>query len=110
MWQRTVKTENPDYSTIKSFWRRGIQNDDTSALLDEAFKGKDPAQKLIWSLTDGPDDAIWPLLGSPNGNGIQYFLTDNKNAVKGKGITKLSAVRDGDGFWNIWATIEPPTT
>ena len=112
MWQRVVKTEspnNPDYSTIKSFWRRDIKNDDTNALLDEAFAGRDTSQELSWSPTEDPDSAFWPLLGSPNGNGIQYFLTDNKVAVKGKGITKISAVKNR-AYYQMWATIEPPTS
>ncbi len=109
MWQRAVLTENPkepDYSNIKSFWRRDIKNKDTIAILDEAFAGKDTSQKRSWSPNDGNDSAFWPLLGSPNGNGIQYFLTDHKVATKGRGITKISALK-ADGYYQMWATIKP---
>lgn len=118
MWQKTVLLANPawaedpskaDYSGIKSFWRREIKNPDTTSILDEAFKGKDMTKTQTWTPEDTNQDtnAFWPLLGSPNGNGIQYFLTDNKVAVKGKGIKSISATKiqsDDGGHYTMWAT------
>lgn len=119
MWQKTVLLANPawvedpskaDYSGIKSFWRRTIGNEETVSILDEAFKEKDDTTTQTWTPEDtNPEtNAFWPLLGSPNGNGIQYFLTDNKVAVKGKGIKSISATTiDGDDGrrFTMWATI-----
>ena len=102
LWQKTVLLENPawekdpskaDYSGIMSFWRRNIDNQNTVSILDEAFNGKDVAVTLTWTPEDKNQDtnAFWALLGSQNGNGIQYFLTEHEVAVKGKGIKSISA-------------------
>lgn len=115
LWQKTVLLENPawekdpskaDYSGIKSFWRRNIDNPTTVSILDEAFDGKDNAATLTWTPEDKNQDtnAFWALLGSPNGNGIQYFLTEHKVAVKGKGIKRISAKVIEDGRYTMWAT------
>ncbi|THC92373.1 hypothetical protein EYZ11_008163 [Aspergillus tanneri] len=118
MWKRTVLAENPnwvadpsqaDYSGIKSFWRREIDNSDTVSILTEAFAGKDITSIQTWYPTDSNQDSnpFWALLGSPNGNGIQHFLTDNKVALKGKGIISISATTIGDDFgrsFTMWAT------
>ena len=118
MWQKTVLTQFPemaidpskaDYSGIKSFWRREIDNPDTRAILEEAFKGKDIKSTQSWTPEDTNQDTnpFWALLGSPNGNGIQYFLTDNKVAVKGKGIKTISATTlqsSKMSYFTMWAT------
>lgn len=120
MWQKTVLKANPawvedpskaDYSGIKSFWRRIISNEETISILDDAFKGEDNTITRTWTPEDtNPDtNAFWPLLGSPNGNGIQYFLTDNKVALKGKGIKSISArmVDESDAArYTMWATFD----
>lgn len=117
MWQRTVLADNPqwaqnpgqaDYSGLKVFFRREIDNADTKAILTEAFAGKDLTSTQTWTPED-PDqntNAFWPLLGSPNGNGMIYVLTDNKVALGGKGITSIQATTvDSDGvkYFTMWA-------
>ena len=104
MWQKTVLTANPawaaepsaaDYSGIRSFWRREIDNADTRAILDECFEGKDISRTQVWTAEDNDQDKnpFWALLGSPNGNGIQYFLTDNKIALNRGRASKVLALR-----------------
>ena len=114
MWKKTVLKDNPkweekpneaDFSGIKSFWRRMIKNADTQEILTEAFQGVEPAViTKTWTPEDPDPDKnpFWALLGSPNGNGIQYFLRDNKNALRGKGIKSIKAGLIG-GEWNMWA-------
>lgn len=117
MWQRTVLADNPqwaqnpsqaDYSGLKAFFRREIDNADTKALLGEAFAGTDLTSTLTWT-PDDPDqntNAFWPLLGSPNGNGMIYIITDNKVALGGKGIKSIQATTiDSDGvkYFTMWA-------
>lgn len=119
MWQKTVLTEHPewvvdlrsaDFSGIKSFWRREIKNKDTVSILDEVFEGKDVNKKQTWTPDDTDQDKnpFWALLGSPNGVGITYFLKDNKQALRGKGITSISAVGIADDYgqslYTMWAT------
>lgn len=121
MWTKTVLQANPqwqadpsqaDYSGLKSMWRREIANEDTKSILDEAFAGKDVLQVQTWTPedTDRDSNPFWALLGSPNGNGMQYILTDNKVALKGKRVKSISAVvipnSDGKGFYTMWATYE----
>ncbi len=85
MWDKAVRTGSDtatDYSGIKSVFMRDIYNPETMAILNEVFEG----EKLDSTLIFGPSDrshgnAFWPLLGSPNGNGIQRFLTDHKTAT-----------------------------
>jgi hypothetical protein len=109
MWVRTVKTDNPDatdFSGIKSFWQRDVDNPDTVEILNEIFAGKDITETVKFDPSDeGPDNAFWPLLGSPNGNGMQYFLTDHKVATKGKGIKRISVTTDKNKRYQMWATI-----
>ena len=117
MWTRTVLTDNPqwaqdpsqaDYSGLKAFFRREIKNAETTAILNEAFAGKDLTTTQTWTPED-PDqntNAFWPLLGSPNGNGMIYILTDNKIALQGKGITSIQAVaieEHGLKQFTMWA-------
>ncbi|KAL9033987.1 MAG: hypothetical protein Q9180_005653 [Flavoplaca navasiana] len=82
-----------DYSGIKAFFRRNIDTPATKEILDELFKGRHPTEILWWTPDDpNPDtNAFWALLGSPNGNGVQWFATENKVALKGKGIVKIKA-------------------
>lgn len=118
MWVKSCLTANPswvtnpslaDYSGIKYFFRREIDNADTKSILDEAFKGKDITSTLTWTPEDTSLDsnAFWALLGSPNGNGMIYLLTDNKVALKGKGIVSISATTIDIGvgvYYTMWAT------
>ena len=117
MWQKTVLADRPgadpnkeDYSGIKSFWRRDIKNADTNSILHELFDRKPIEEVQTWTPDNIDQDTnpFWALLGSPNGLGIQYFLKDNKNAVKGKGIKSISAVgvsnRHGQYLYTMWAT------
>ena len=118
MWVKSCLTANPtwvtnpslaDYSGIKYFFRREIDNADTKAILDEAFKDKDITSTLTWTPDDAGLDtnAFWALLGSPNGNGMIYLLTDNKVALKGKGIVSISATTIDIGvgvYYTMWAT------
>lgn len=115
LWQKTVLTENPewkndpskaDYSGIKSFWRREIDNQDTQSILNEAFTDLDVNSIQTWYPGDTNQDTnpFWALLGSPNGNGIQHFLTDNKVELKGKGVISISAVMGNSGYYTMWAT------
>lgn len=122
MWIKTCLTANPswvtnaslaDYSGIKYFFRRQIVNLATTSILDEAFKDKDNTSTLTWTPADTDQDTnpFWALLGNPNGNGIIYFLTDNKVALKGKGIVSISAtsVDEGSGWgpeYTMWATFD----
>ena len=118
MWTKTVLQANPewqkdpsqaDYSGLKSFWRRELDNPDTNEILNEAFVGKDPYKIQTWTPEDTGQDTnpFWALLGSPNGNGMQYILTDNKVVLKGKGIKSISAVvvtSSDAGYYSMWAT------
>ncbi|CEJ62700.1 hypothetical protein PMG11_11193 [Penicillium brasilianum] len=115
LWKRTVLTENPewkndmskaDYSGITSFWRREIDNEDTQSILHDAFNDLDINSIQTWYPADTNQDTnpFWALLGSPNGNGIQHFLTDNKVELKGKRVISISAVMRSSGYYTMWAT------
>ena len=117
MWKKTVLTVNrqwqddpsqADYSGLNSFWHREIGNQETQEILDEAFEGKNIKTIQTWTPDDPDQDTnpFWALLGCPNGNGMQYILTDNKIAMKGKGILSISAVAlFGNGVqYTMWAT------
>ena len=123
LWYKTCLTANPsweanpslhDYSGIKHFFRRHIINADTVSILDEAFKDNDNTTTLTWTPADTDQDTnpFWALLGSPNGNGIIYFLIDNQVSMEGKGIVSISATTideeqtwDGYNAWyTMWAT------
>lgn len=102
-------TSKADYSGIKAFFRRNIDNAETSEILDEVFEGQPENKVLKWT-PDDPDDpskdnAFWPLLGSPNGNGVQHFATDNKVALKGKGIVMIKAAII-DHSYQMWMLFE----
>ena len=116
MWVKSCLTANPswvtnpaqaDYSGIKYFFRREITNGATQSILNECFTGQDITKTLTWTPADTNQDTnpFWALLGSPNGNGIIYFLTDNKVALKGKGIASISATTI-NGYYTMWATFE----
>ncbi|KAJ5355552.1 uncharacterized protein N7496_012764 [Penicillium cataractarum] len=89
-----------------SFWRREIDNEDTQSILLDAFTNVDVNSVQTWypSDTNQHPKPFWALLGSPNGNGIQHFLTHNKVALKGKGIRSISAVIGNSGYFTMWAT------
>jgi len=112
MWKKTMLTGNPlwaddtsqaDYSGLKALFRRNIDNGNTVAILNEAFDGHGITDILEWT-PDNPDEDVnpfWALLGSPNGNGVQYLATDNKVALRGKGIKKIKATTI-DGWYTMW--------
>ena len=108
MWKRAVLTENKDatdFSGIQTHWHRDIDNPESETILNEIFAGKDVTQRFDFTPGDESlDNPFWPLLGSANGNGIQYFLTDHKKATKGKVITKFS-VTTIEARYQMWATI-----
>jgi hypothetical protein len=122
MWKKTVLTQHPewrenpseaDYSGIKSFWRREIKNEATQAILEGVFEGKDLTITQTWTPEyKTSTNPFWALLGSPNGNGIIYFLTDNKKALKGKRIVSIkargiSSQESALGYYfTMWATFE----
>ncbi|CAO2649271.1 Nn.00g066560.m01.CDS01 [Neocucurbitaria sp. VM-36] len=112
MWKHTVmlgqdpgiKEEDTDFSNLKYFFRVNIDNSDTIEILTEALG--DSAEPMEFTPKDeGPDNAFWPLLGSPNGNTIAWLLADHKRSLKGKGIEKITAWRNGRNHF-IWATIK----
>ncbi len=116
MWKKSVLSAHPewvekpkeaDYSTLKAFFRRNIDNKETREILDEAFKDHDAPGPLEWTPenTDEDKNPFWALLGSPNGNGVQHFATDNKVALKGKGIVKIKAVIL-EGAYTMWMLFE----
>ncbi|KAL9032322.1 MAG: hypothetical protein Q9180_006570, partial [Flavoplaca navasiana] len=110
MWKKSLLTVHPDwvqdekkadYSGIKAFFRRDIDNYETLEILNEVLNDRDTGEVLEWTPNDpGEDDAFWPLLGSPNGNGVQHFATDYKVALKGKGISMIRATKIDIGFGN----------
>ncbi|KAJ4352566.1 uncharacterized protein N0V89_007915 [Didymosphaeria variabile] len=118
MWKHTVmlskpqgdpnsemKEEDFDFSNFKYFFRVSIKNHDTLEILEEAL-GKSTAPKEFTPEDQSEDNGFWPLLGSPNGNGIAWFLADHKKSLKGKTIVKLTAwFREDAGEYHMWATI-----
>lgn len=115
-WQKTVRTENPDatdFSGLSTYVRFTIVNEGTQAILFEAVAGKGDFQTKSVSFT--PDDpnqdsnGFWAILGTDNGKGIMYLLTDYKNGMKGKGITSINVQllgsNDKTADWMFWATI-----
>lgn len=114
LWTRFCETVTPgttDYSGLRYVFRSNINNAYTNEIIEEALAGVPAGQVQSWTPENTSlDNAFWPLLGSPNGNGIIYILTDHKVALNGKGITKISAMYDpADGVGNyvayMWATI-----
>ncbi|KAF2667859.1 hypothetical protein BT63DRAFT_457158 [Microthyrium microscopicum] len=121
-WVKTVLTANPsatDFSLLKTMWRRNISNQQTVDIISIAFKGRpEVSETIVFTPSDQSlDNLFWALLGTPNGNGMQYFLGDNKRKMKGKGITSLKVRRtdtggklpNGNTAWeyNIWTVFGP---
>lgn len=112
MWKHTVmqgqdpniKEEDTDFSNFKYFFRVNIDNPDTTEILIEAL-GDSKEPKEFTPADEGPDNAFWPILGSPNGNTIAWFLADHKKSLKGKGIEKITAWFNGENYF-FWATIK----
>ena len=119
MWTQTVLMQNPawaedppqaDYSGIRSFWRREIGQRGHQIYPRRRLRGKDIASTQMWKPADTDRDTnpFYALLGSPNGNGIRYFLTDNKVALERKGIISISATTPQRGDfrdYTMWATL-----
>ncbi|KAF2876956.1 hypothetical protein BDV95DRAFT_589604 [Massariosphaeria phaeospora] len=115
MWKKAVmkaqapetKEEDTDFSNFKYFFRVNINNAETSEILSEAI-GLDPVPKDFTPQDKSENNAFWPLLGSPNGNTIAWFLSDHKKSLKGKGIEKITAWYDPAAkSYHFWATINP---
>lgn len=111
LWTRFCETVTPgttDYSGLRYVFRSNINNAYTNEIIEEALAGVPAGQVQSRTPEDTSlDNAFWPLLGSPNGNGI---ISDYKVALNGKGITKISAMYDpADGVGSyvayMWATI-----
>lgn len=114
MWKHTVMLSEPqgktqeqgyDFSNFKYFARVNIVNEDTIEIVREAVgDNKEPLE--FKPEDESEDNAFWPLLGSPNGNGIAWFLADHKKSLKGKTISKIT-VWNKDNFDEVhmWATI-----
>lgn len=114
LWTRFCATATPgitNYSDLNYVFRSSIDNLATNAILEEAMAGVPAGQVQLWTPDDTSlDNAFWPLLGSPNGNGIIYILTDHELAVNGKGIKSVSAMFDPSGGKGayvayMWATL-----
>lgn len=114
MWKKTMLTANPlwvddpsqaDFSGLKTLFQRNIDNLSTVAILNEAFEGHGITDILEWTPDNSQEDVnpFWALLGSPNGNGAQHLATDNKVALRGKGIRKIKATSI-DGWYTMWMT------
>lgn len=114
-WKQNVRQKNPgvnpnqlDYSKLKYFFRFNIVNTESKNILKEVVNGKKPGP-----ITYGPDsqqdtdkNPFWALLGSPNGNGIGWFLIDHKKSMKGKTIESLTVWYDKPARkYYMWATI-----
>jgi hypothetical protein len=100
-----IKEADTDFSNFKYFFRVNIENKETSAILEEALGRDNTEPKDFTPEDEGQDNAFWPLLGSPNGNGIAWFLADHKKSLKGKGIVKITAWFTGENY-HMWATIK----
>ncbi|KAL8930196.1 MAG: hypothetical protein Q9208_000813 [Pyrenodesmia sp. 3 TL-2023] len=101
------RAEEADFSGIRAFFRREIENPETMEILNEAFKGREITETLEWTPDDSSTDtnAFWALLGSPNGNGVQWLATENKVSLKGKGIVMIKATTI-NGMFTMWMLFE----
>lgn len=86
-----------DYSGLGYIFRQHVINTESLPILKYAvfLKRGLPDQSLIFRPSDEtePDLAnnpIWAILGTPNGASVINMLTDNKEAMKGKGIKMLA--------------------
>jgi hypothetical protein len=111
MWKKTVMADNPDkkeeeldFSNFKYFFRVNIDNPETTEILEEVL-GDSTDPKDFTPEDESQDNAFWPLLGSPNGNTIAWFLADHKKSLNGKTIEKITAWFSGEDYF-FWATIK----
>jgi len=86
-----------------------ISNEGTAEVLFEAIVGQTPiGTNQEWdfdpSNPDLANNPFWAVLGTDNGKGIQYLLTDYKRGMRGKGIKSLKVKFDSYD-WYILATI-----
>jgi len=97
-WKRgcvTMTLGTTDFSNMKIIIRRNVNNGITKGLMMEALgsEGKSDGQIAYFYPTDPDnkesDNAFWPLLGSPNGNGIIHLLRDHKIVLGSKSITRI---------------------
>lgn len=107
----TVSPGTKDYFNLKLIVRNNIKNGETNDIIGEAVKGT-PAGKIVYFYPTDPeneasDNAFWPLLGSPNGNGMIHLLTDHKAALNGIGITRIGVLIDPERDYEarIWAEL-----
>lgn len=104
-----IKEENTEFSNIRHFFRVTVINEETEEILKEAL-GDETEPNDFTPREESPENPCWPFLGSPNGNGIAWFLVDHKKSLKGKTIEKITAWHvkasfDRD-FWYMWATLK----
>lgn len=117
-WKRACVTVNPgitafttDFSNVKLIMRNFITNEATLHIIGEAAEGKVKGDVIYFYPTDPGDktseNAFWPLLGSPNGNGIINMLKDHKSALHSKSITRLGVLIDvtQDDEVRMWAEL-----
>ena len=81
----TVTPGTTDFSGLNYVFQYNIDNLETNEILEEALAGVPIGQAMYWTPEDTSlDNAFWPLLGSQNGIGMIFILTDHKVALKGK--------------------------
>lgn len=104
-WKRACITLNPgitaattDFSNLKVVIRNNIKNTETMSIIQESVAGKPDGQVIYFYPNDAGDttsnNPFWPLLGSPNGNGIINMLIYHKAALQSKSITRIGVLID----------------
>lgn len=116
-WKRGCITMTPgtsDFSNIRIIMRRNVDNGITSSFMVEALEsvGKSDGQIAYFYLTDpdnkDSDNPFWPLLGSPNGNGMIHLLKDHKSVLGNRSITRIGVYfheNSGRLYNYLWAEL-----
>jgi hypothetical protein len=95
--------EGVDFSNFKYFFRVSIANCETVSALIEAL-GDNTGPMDFKHADTSMYNALWPILGSPKGNGIAWLLRDHKKLLNGKSIEKITVWREYTAY-HFWATI-----
>lgn len=114
LWKHVVmKSQDPsiaekdtDFSKFRYFVRVNIVNKETIEILKAPVLGDITTPKSFTPEDESHDNPFWPLLGSPNGNGIGWFLADHKGSLKGKTIERITAWLSDEDEYHFWATIK----